>query len=143
MEGLIKTYSELIALPTFEERFKYCLLDGVVCEETFGWDRYLNQKFYTSTEWKRVRNKVIVRDEGCDLADRMFYIGGRVIVHHLNPLTPDSIRHAEDILLNPENLICVSHDTHNAITYNDTRYLERLAGPTVRTPYDTCPWRKS
>lgn len=142
MSDLIRTYSELISLPTFEERFNYCLLDGVVGEETFGWDRYLNQKFYTSPEWRDIRDKIIVRDNGCDLADKMFAISGRIIVHHINPLTPDSIKNIADTLLNPENLICVSHDTHNAITYGDKKYLMRLAGPTVRRPNDTCPWRK-
>ena len=114
----IKTYSELIALPTFEERFKYLQLKGSVGKETFGFDRYLNQNFYRSAEWKRVRDKVIIRDNGCDLGieDRLIY--GNVLIHHMNPINDKDIYNLTDILLNPEYLICVSHNTHNAIHYS-------------------------
>ena len=137
----MRTYSELASLKTFEERFNYLILDGIIGEETFGWDRCLNQSFYNSSEWKRVRNEVIVRDNGCDLGCDGFPIGGRIIVHHLNPITADILRRKDSMLIDPEYLICVSHDTHNAITYHDTKYLERFRPLTNRTKYDTCPWR--
>lgn len=136
----IKTYSELITLPTFEERFKYLQLKGVVGKDTFGFDRYLNQRFYRSAEWKRIRDQVIVRDNGCDLGieDRIIY--GRILIHHMNPITDRDILHATDILLNPEYLICVTHATHNAIHYGDEDLL--VLGPVVRTKNDTCPWKR-
>lgn len=136
----IKTYSELIDLPTFEERYRYLRLKGNVGEDTFGFDRYLNQKFYRSAEWKRIRDQVIVRDNGCDLGieDRM--IPGRILIHHMNPITEKDLRYATDILMNPEYLICVSHMTHNAIHYGDEDLL--IKAPVVRTPYDTCPWKR-
>lgn len=136
----IKTYSELIALPTFEERFKYLQLKGVVGKDTFGFDRYLNQKFYRSAEWKRIRDQVIVRDNGCDLGidDRMIH--GRILIHHMNPINESDIIHATDALLNPEYLICVTHSTHNAIHYGDEDLL--MLGPVVRTKNDTCPWKR-
>ena len=136
----IKTYSELIALPTFEERYRYLRLRGSVGKDTFGFDRYLNQNFYRSLEWKRIRDQVIVRDNGCDLGieDRM--IPGRVMIHHMNPITELDIIQATDILLNPEYLICVSHTTHNAIHFGDEDLL--ITNPVVRTPNDTCPWKR-
>lgn len=136
----IKTYSELITLPTFEERYRYLRLRGSVGKDTFGFDRYLNQNFYRSLEWKRVRDKVIIRDNGCDLGieDRM--IPGRVLIHHMNPITEQDILRATDILLNPEYLICVSHTTHNAIHFGDEDLL--ITNPVVRTPNDTCPWKR-
>ena len=135
----IKTYSELIALPTFEERFKYLQLKGSVGKETFGFDRYLNQNFYRSAEWKRVRDKVIIRDNGCDLGieDRLIY--GNVLIHHMNPIDDKDIYNLTDILLNPEYLICVSHNTHNAIHYGNEELL--VKAPIVRTKNDTCPWK--
>lgn len=136
----LKTYSELIKLPTFEERYKYLRLSGRVGEDTFGFDRYLNQKFYRSAEWKRIRDQVIVRDNGCDLGmeDRIIY--GKILIHHMNPVSVKDILHTTDILLNPEYLICVTHQTHNAIHYGDEDRL--FYTPTVRTPYDTCPWKQ-
>ena len=136
----IKCYSELIALPTFEERYRYLRLRGSVGKDTFGFDRFLNQRFYRSAEWKRVRDQVIIRDNGCDLGieDRM--IPGKVLIHHMNPITEKDIVHATDILLNPEYLICVSHVTHNAIHFGDENLL--MPDLVVRTPYDTCPWKR-
>ena len=136
----IKTYSELIALPTFEERYRYLRLGGSVGEDTFGFDRYLNQKFYQSIEWKRIRDYVIVRDNGCDLGIEDRPIGGRILIHHMNPVTVADIRDATEFLLNPEYLISVTHETHNAIHYGDEDQLAR--GPIVRTQNDTCPWKR-
>lgn len=136
----LKTYSELIALPTFEERYQYLRIKGRVGEDTFGFDRYINQKFYRSAEWKRVRDIVIVRDNGCDLGieDRM--IPGKILIHHMNPISLKDINNATDILLNPEYLICVSHNTHNAIHYGDENLL--IPELVVRTKNDTCPWKR-
>lgn len=136
----IRTYSELIQLPTFEERFQYLQLSGKVGKETFGFDRYLNQKFYRSAAWKRVRDQVIVRDNGCDLGieDRM--IGSRILIHHMNPINDKDILDLTSILLNPEYLICVSHNTHNAIHYGDENLL--VKAPIARTKNDTCPWKR-
>lgn len=136
----IKTYSELIKLPTFIERYRYLRLTGRVGEDTFGFDRYLNQVFYKSKEWQRIRDKVIVRDNGCDLGieDREIY--GKILIHHMNPITDKDILNVTDILLNPEYLICVSHITHNAIHYGDESLL--ITEPIVRTKNDTCPWKR-
>ena len=136
----IKTYSELIQLPTFEERFQYLKLSGAVGKETFGFDRYLNQIFYRSAAWKRVRDQVIVRDNGCDLGidDRIIY--GKILIHHMNPINDRDILDLTDILLNPEYLICVSHITHNAIHYSDESLLP--SEPIVRFKNDTCPWKR-
>lgn len=136
----IKTYSDLIQLPTFEERFQYLKLSGAVGKETFGFDRYLNQNFYRSAAWKRVRDQVIVRDNGCDLGidDRIIY--GKILIHHMNPINDRDILDLTDILLNPEYLICVSHLTHNAIHYSDESLLPRE--PIVRFKNDTCPWKR-
>lgn len=137
----IKTYSELMNFSTFEERYRYLKLDGVVGEDTFGFDRYLNQKFYRSAEWKRIRDEVIVRDNGCDLgiSDRPIR-AGRILIHHMNPVTVEDVKHATDTLLNPEYLISVTHETHNAIHYGDEDKL--MKDPIVRKPNDTCPWKK-
>lgn len=137
----IRTYSELIAIPTFEERFRYLKLSGQVGKDTFGFERYLNQKFYRSAEWRRIRDRVIVRDMGCDLGIEDRLIPGKILIHHMNPITDRDIRYATDLLLNPEYLICVSHTTHNAIHYGDESLLI-TSTPVVRTPYDTCPWLK-
>ena len=136
----IKTYSELIQLPTFEERFQYLKLSGEVGKETFGFDRYLNQNFYRSAAWKRVRDQVIVRDNGCDLGidDRTIY--GKILIHHMNPINDRDILDLTDILLNPEYLVCVSHITHNAIHYSDESLLP--SEPIVRFKNDTCPWKR-
>ena len=136
----IKTYSELITIPTFEERYRYLRLKGSVGKDTFGFDRYLNQKFYRSAEWKRVRDKVIIRDLGCDLGIEDREIRGKILIHHMNPITEKDIRYLTDILLDPEYLICVSHDTHNAIHYGDEDLL--MKGPVIRTLNDTCPWKR-
>ena len=139
---IIKTYSELITLPTFEERYKYVKLDGKVGEETFGYDRWLNQMFYNSDEWRRFRRDIIVRDMGCDLGMEDREISGIIIVHHINPIPKYAIeKRILDILMNPENVICVSHNTHNAIHYGDESLLISST-PIVRTLNDTCPWRR-
>lgn len=137
----IKTYSELITLPTFEERYEYLRLDGTVCEETFGFDRYLNQEFYQrSQEWKRIRDFVIIRDQGCDLGIEGREIQGKILVHHMNPITKDDLLKGSKFLLDPEYLICTLKSTHDAIHYGDENLL--MKGPVQRTLYDTCPWRK-
>lgn len=136
----IKKYSELIALPTFEERFEYLRLDGSVGEQTFGFDRYINQLFYQSYEWKKIRDFVIIRDNGCDLGVEGHDIGGKILIHHMNPITVDDIQNRSEFLLNPDYLISTTHITHNAIHYGDERLLAK--GPIERTKYDTCPWRR-
>ena len=135
----IRTYSELISLPTFEERYRYLRLSGSVGKETFGFDRYINQNFYRSAAWKRVRDQVIVRDNGCDLGinDRIIY--GKILIHHMNPITDKDILNLTEFLLNPEYLICVTHSTHNAIHYGDEDLL--VKDPIIRTKNDTCPWK--
>lgn len=137
----IRTYSELITIPTFEERFRYLKLGGRVGEETFGFDRYLNQIFYTSNEWRDIRNHVIVRDYGCDLAmlDREIPQGVKILVHHMNPITVDDILKRSEYLLDPEFLISTIKNTHDAIHYGDESLL--LLAPVERRPNDTCPWR--
>ena len=135
----IRTYSELIRLPTFEERFDYLRLDGVVGKDTFGFDRYLNQQFYRSSEWKRIRNQVIVRDNGCDLGIDEYEIYGRILIHHMNPISIEDLQYMSDLLMNPEYLICVSHRTHNAIHYGDESLI--VTAPIERSQNDTCPWR--
>ena len=136
----IKSYSELIKLPTFEERYQYLRLDGRVGEETFGFDRYLNQIFYRSQRWKSVRDTVIIRDNGCDLGVDGYEIHGRIIIHHMNPITINDIEKDSEFLLNPEFLICTVHATHNAIHYGDDGLL--IKAPVVRSKNDTCPWRQ-
>lgn len=126
-------------LKTFEERYQYLRLDGVIGEDTFGFDRYLNQTFYRSQRWKRVRDQVIVRDNGCDLGIEGHEIYGKVLIHHMNPITIRDIENESDFLLNPEYLICVTHNTHNAIHYGDEGLL--VKGPIERTKNDMCPWR--
>ena len=135
----IRTYSELIQLPTFEERFDYLRLDGVVGKDTFGFDRYLNQQFYRSSEWKRIRNQVIVRDNGCDLGIDEYEIHERILIHHMNPISIEDLQYMSDLLMNPEYLICVSHRTHNAIHYGDESLI--VTSPIERSQNDTCPWR--
>lgn len=135
---MIRTYRDLKQLPTFQERFEYLKLNGKVGEETFGFDRYFNQRFYRSKEWKDVRNYVIARDRGCDLAIFDREIFGKVLIHHMNPISLDDIRHSLDYLLNPEYLICVSKQTHDAIHYGDSSLL--ILEPIVRKPNDTILW---
>lgn len=136
----IKTYSELISFPTFEERFQYLQLKGSVGKDTFGFDRYLNQNFYRSTAWKRVRDRVIIRDNGCDLGIEDRLICGKVLIHHMNPINAQDILDLTEFLLNPEYLICASHATHNAIHYGDEDLL--IKEPVIRTKNDTCPWKR-
>lgn len=137
---IIRTYSELITIPTFEERYKYLRLGGRVGEETFGFDRYLNQSFYKSNEWRDIRDYVIVRDSGCDLAmlDREIY--GRILVHHMNPVSVEDIVNRSEYLLDPEYLICATKITHDAIHYGDSSLL--ITTPIERSKNDTCPWRR-
>lgn len=135
----IKTYSELIKIPTFKDRFEYLRLDGKVGEETFGFDRYLNQIFYKSPEWKAARDFVIIRDQGCDLAMEGHEIFGRILVHHMNPIRIEDIVNRSKYLLDPEYLICTIKNTHDAIHYGDGSLL--ITGPIERTKNDTCPWR--
>lgn len=137
---MIRTYTELIKLPTFEERFRYLKLSGKIGRETFGLDRYLNQVFYRSQRWKSVRDQVIIRDNGWDLGAEGCAINGRVIVHHMNPLTLLDIETDSEYLLNPEYLICTSDLTHNIIHYGNEERL--FQAPVERTQYDTCPWRR-
>ena len=132
-------YSELIKLKTFEDRFNYLKLDGVVCSPTFSFERYLNQVFYRSPEWRRVRNEIIIRDNGCDMALEDEPIAGNIYVHHMNPITPDDIENRSRKLFDPENLICLSYDTHQAITYGLDLPTRRQV--ITRAPNDTCPWR--
>lgn len=136
---LPKSYRELILLPTIEDRFNYLKIGGEVGAETFGFDRYLNQRFYTSTEWKQFRNKIIARDEGCDLGVKDFPIRGKVIVHHICPLTLDDVEKQTNAMLDPNNAICVSHRMHQAIHYGDISLVPK--GLIERTKNDTCPWR--
>lgn len=135
----IRTYSELITFPTFEERYQYLRLNGNVGRETFGFDRYMNQFFYRSPEWKKVRNEVIARDNGCDLGVEGREIFGRVLIHHMNPISPEDIRDRSDLLLNPEFLITTVHNTHQAIHYGDESLL--ILSPIQRARHDTCPWK--
>ena len=135
----IRTYSELITIPTFEERFEYLQLKGSVGKDTFGYDRYLNQVLYRSPEWKRLRNQIIIRDGGCDLACDGYDIYNKVLIHHLNPITVEDVLARSRKVFDPDNLVCVSHNTHNAIHYGDVDLI--VTGPIVRTKNDTCPWR--
>lgn len=138
---MIRTYSELITLPTFEERFEYLRLDGKVGKETFGFDRYFNQKFYNSKEWKQIRRDIIVRDNGCDLAHEDHNIYGKVFIHHMNPITVADISKCTDYLINPDYLVCVSFDTHNAIHFGNESILDKYKFA-ERYPNDMAPWRK-
>lgn len=135
-----RTYSDLSKLKSFEERFDYLKLDGSVGEETFGFDRYLNQALYSSKEWKHVKNQVIIRDEGCDLGISGNKINRKAIIHHMNPITREQIENRDPEIFNPEYLITVSHSTHNAIHYGDKDLLARQA-PVERKQGDTVPWR--
>jgi hypothetical protein len=137
----IKTYSELITLPSFEERFRYLNLDGRVGKDTFGYDRYANQQLYQrSRKWKKARDTVIIRDNGCDLGVEGYEIFGKIIVHHMNPITMEDIIKDRDWIYDPEFLICTTHITHNAIHYGDEHLL--ITAPIERSPNDTCPWKQ-
>ena len=134
-----KSYSELITLPTFEERFEYLRLNGTVGSETFGHDRYLNQTLYRSPEWKRFRHKIIIRDNGCDLACEGYQIYEKVLIHHINPITIKDILERNPMVFDPENVVCTILNTHNAIHYGDESLI--IKAPITRSKNDTCPWR--
>ena len=136
---MIRTYTELSRLSSFEERFRYLKLNGAVGESTFGFDRYINQMFYQSSEWKELRDDIIIRDNGCDLGLDGYDIHGKIYIHHMNPISRRDIETLSDYLLNPEFLIVTSHNTHNAIHYGDEGLL--LLAPTERSRFDTCPWK--
>ena len=136
----IRRYSELSQLKTFKERYNYLKLSGAVGVDTFGFDRYLNQIFYNSPEWKRVRDQIIIRDNGCDLGVEGFDIHGKIYIHHMNPITKEDVLSRSDILFNPEYLIATTMQTHNAIHYGDENQL--LLMPKERTAHDTCPWKR-
>lgn len=138
---MIRTYTELSKLKTFEERFKYLRLDGQVGKETFGFDRIFNQTFYRSVEWRRVRDQVIIRDCGCDLGVLGHEIyGQRILIHHMNPISLEDLERRSEILMNPEYLITTIHNTHQAVHYGDADLLIKL--PRERTKNDTCPWKR-
>lgn len=138
--AMIKTYSELISLPTFEERYRYLRIGGKVGEETFGFDRYINQIFYKDREWLSIRDVVIVRDNGCDLGIIGREIrGGRILVHHINPITKEDILNRNKFVLDPEYLISTIKSTHDAIHYGDENLL--IKEPVERRKNDTCPWK--
>lgn len=137
---IIRTYSELITIPTFEARYRYLRLGGRVGEDTFGFDRYLNQLFYKSDDWLSRRNEIILRDNGCDLGIPGREIYGRILIHHMNPIRVDDILDRSEYLLNPEYLICTIKRTHDAIHYGNEDSL--LTIPRERTRNDTCPWKK-
>lgn len=140
MTTSFRTYSELMKLKTFEERFRYLQLNGSVGKDTFGFDRYINQKFYKSQVWKSLRDKIIIRDNGCDLGMEGYEIHGRIYIHHMNPILQQDIIDQTEFLLDPEYLICTTHNTHNAIHYGDENLL--ITMPRERTENDTCPWKK-
>ena len=136
----MRTYSEIIQLPTFEERFNYLNENGAIGDETFGFRRFLNQEFYSSSDWKRIRREVMVRDNGCDLGVPGMEITGRVYVHHINPISIDDIRYHNPDILDPEYLISMSEDTHKALHYGSLDILKQN-DLIERTKDDTCPWR--
>ena len=135
----IRTYSELVQLPSFEERFAYLKLEGFVGKETFGFDRYLNQMLYRSQKWKKLRDEVIVRDNGCDLGVDGYTIYGKIIIHHMNPISKEDIEKETAYLYNPEFLITTTISTHNAIHYGTEKLLS--THPIERRKNDTCPWK--
>ena len=136
----IKTYSELITLPTFVERYNYLKIDGQVGKETFGFSRFINQDFYHSKEWLKFRDEIIVRDMGCDLALEGYDIYDSIIIHHLNPITAYDIVNRSKCIFDPENSVSTKLSTHNAIHYGDETLL--VVSPIERTKNDTCPWRQ-
>lgn len=137
--GNIRTYSEMITLKTYEERFDYLKIGGQVGLETFGYDRYLNQILYNTKQWKKFRREIIIRDNACDLACEGYEINYRILVHHINPITVEDIINRNPMIFDPENAITTTHRTHNAIHYGDKNLL--ILQPVERTPNDTCPWR--
>ena len=137
---MIRTYSELSQIESFEDRFRYLSLAGRVGETTFGFERFLNQKFYRSREWRQIRSAVILRDDGCDLGVPGYEIHRDLLIHHMNPMTRANLRHGDDAILDPEYLITTSHRTHNAIHYGDERLLPRQF--VARRPGDTNLWSR-
>lgn len=138
---MIRTYSELIKLPTFLDRFRYLQIGGKVGVETFGYDRYLNQMLYRTTEWKRFRNEIIIRDNGCDLACEGYdIVGQKILVHHINPISVEDVLLRDQKVFDPENVISTTLNTHNAIHYGDESLL--ITEPIERKPNDTCPWKR-
>lgn len=135
----MKTYSELVSFTTLEERYNYLRTGSLVGDATFGGSRWLNQKLYTSPEWKEFRREIVIRDDGCDLALEGYEISGKIIIHHLNPITKEQILNRDRSIFDPENVVCVSFDTHNAIHYGDESLIPHV--PIERTPNDTIPWR--
>lgn len=138
---MIRSYTELSKLKTFEERFQYLKLNGIVGQETFGFDRYLNQILYHSQKWKHSRDEAIIRDNGCDLGIEDREIHGLVVVHHMNVVTLEDIERGSDLVYDPEYLITTTHNTHNAIHYGDESLL--ILPPIVRSRNDTCPWKRN
>lgn len=136
---MIRTYTDLIAIQTFVDRFEYLKLMGSVGADTFGYDRYLNQIFYTTREWRHLRDQVILRDMGRDLAMEGYEIHGKIYIHHLNPISKDDIIERSEYLMNPEFLVCTSFETHNAIHYGNADNLRSV--PIERRANDTCPWK--
>ena len=139
MASTLRCYRELRRLKTFAERYEYLRIGGLVGESTFGFERYLNQMLYTSSQWKSVRNQIIIRDNGCDLGIEGFEIHDRIYVHHMNPITLEQVENADEVIFDPEYLICVSRQTHNAIHFGDQSLLPGL--PVERKPGDTCLWK--
>lgn len=135
---MIRSYSELQRIDGFFDRYRYLKLNGTVGRSTFGFDRYINQQFYTSREWRQLRSHIIVRDDGCDLGDPNYPIAGRVYIHHMNPMTVEDILEHDESILDPEFLISVTHNTHNAIHYGDESLLPKPYVP--RSPGDTRLW---
>lgn len=140
MVTMSKSYSELIKIPSYEERYEYLKLGGSVGELTFNGHRYLNQKFYSSDpEWKRIKREVIIRDNGCDMAHEDFPVNSKIIIHHINPITIEDLIKRNPMIFDLDNLVCVSMNTHNAIHYGDISLL--ALPPVERVAFDTCPWR--
>lgn len=139
MKNLNKSYSKLMQFETHEERFRYLKINGKVGVATFGSDRYLNQLLYTSPEWREFRRKILIRDNGCDMACEGFDIDSYAVVHHINPITVEDVVNRNPMIFDPENVITVSSNTHRAIHYGDESLL--VSGPIERTKNDTCPWR--
>ena len=140
MMKMSRTYSELITLPTFVERFKYLKLDGFIGRETFGFKRWINQELYHCDKWLKFRDKIIIRDNGCDLGVPGYNIYGSLLIHHLNPVTYEDILNQKPCVFDPENAVCTQLKTHNAIHYGNDSLL--IPSPIERSPNDTCPWRK-
>lgn len=140
MKTMGRTFTDLVKIPDFMGRYEYLKLNGKVGEELFGYARYLNQVFYQSSRWKKIRRQVIIRDNGCDLGIEGRDIYGTIYVHHMNPITLDMLRNDDPILLDPDNLICTSQKTHEAITLGDASLLP--TEPIIRRPNDTCPWKQ-